>query len=84
MNGLKLITKLNKDKCHLLLSVKKGDEKIWENAKQKLLEMKIRKNAICAQYMLCEYQPQLILPSLLSVFNIFIYSFIEKPSRSII
>ena len=51
MDGLKLIKKLNKDKCHLLVSVKKGDEKIWENVKQKLLEMKI-KNAICAQYML--------------------------------
>ena len=34
----------HKDKCHLLLSVKMGDEKIWETAKQKLLGMKIRKN----------------------------------------
>ena len=43
MNGLKLIKKLNKDKCHLLVSVKMGDEKIWETAKQKLLRMKIRR-----------------------------------------
>ena len=41
--------KLNKDKCHLLVSghkyedvwVKMGDEKIWETAKQKLLGMEI-------------------------------------------
>ena len=34
----------NTGKCHLLLSVKMGDEKNWETAKQKLLRMKIRKN----------------------------------------
>ena len=44
--------KLNKDKCHLLVSghkyenvwVKMGDEKIWESAKQKLLGMEIGRN----------------------------------------
>ena len=30
-------------------------------------------SAIYAQYRLCEYQQQLILPSLVSVFNTFIY-----------
>ena len=43
--------KLNKDKCHLLVSwhkyenvwVKMGDETIWESAKQKLLGMEIRR-----------------------------------------
>ena len=44
--------KPNKDKCHLLISghkyqkyqnvwVKMGDEKIWERAKQNLIEMEI-------------------------------------------
>ena len=44
--------KLNKDKCHLLISghkyenvwVKIGDEKNWESAKQKLLGIKIGRN----------------------------------------
>ena len=44
--------KLNKDKCHLLVSghkyenvwVKIGDEKIWKNAKQKLLGTEIGRN----------------------------------------
>ena len=36
-------------------------------------------SAICAQYKLCEYQQQLILTSVVSVFNIFIYLFIETP-----
>ena len=30
-------------------------------------------SALYAQYRLCEYQQQLILPSLFSVFNVFIY-----------
>ena len=34
---------------------------------------------ICAQCRLCEYQQQLILPSVVLVFNIFIYLFIETP-----
>ena len=44
--------KLNKDKCHLLVSVHKyengwvkmGDGQIWESAKQKLLEIEIGRN----------------------------------------
>ena len=44
--------KLNKDKCHLLVSrhkyenvwVKMGDEQIWESAKQKLLGIEIGRN----------------------------------------
>ena len=44
--------KLNKDKCYLSVSrhkyenvwVKIGDEKIWENAKQKLLGIEIGRN----------------------------------------
>ena len=36
-------------------------------------------SAICAQSKLCEYQQQLILTSVVSVFNIFIYLFIETP-----
>ena len=44
--------KLNKNKCHLLVSgrkyenvwVKMGDEKVWENAKQKLLGIEIGRN----------------------------------------
>ena len=44
--------KLNKDKCHILVTgdkhenvwVKMGDEKFWEIAKQKLLRMEIGRN----------------------------------------
>ena len=35
---------IHKGKCHLLLSLKMEDEKIWETAKQTLLKMRIRKN----------------------------------------
>ena len=43
--------KLNKDKCHFLVSghkcenvwVEMRDEKIWESAKQKLLGMEVRR-----------------------------------------
>ena len=38
----------------------------------KAMRMKIM-SAIYAQYRLCEYQQQLILPLLVSIFNIFIY-----------
>ena len=44
--------KLNKDKCHILVSgykyenvwVKMEDQKIWESAKQKLLGIEIGRN----------------------------------------
>ena len=51
--------KLNKDKCHLLVSGYKhenvwaqtGDEKIWESNKQKLLDLKTDRNLHFNEYM---------------------------------
>ena len=48
----------------------KSEIRKWEPSQW---ECKCLPYAICAQYRLCEYQSQLILLSLVSVFNIFIY-----------
>ena len=51
-----------------------------ENGNQGLQIMRMEiMSDICAQCRLCEYQQQLILPSVVLVFNIFIYLFIETP-----
>ena len=51
-----------------------------ENGNQGLQIMRMEiMSAICAQCRLYEYQQQLILPSVVLVFNIFIYLFIETP-----